>query len=91
MDIEKKLERLKQIQVVETPPYLLQLIKSRIQNLIEGKAPAVWKYAFVACAIIVALFNVTLLLEVTAEHKISQISTVVSSLQLSDSNQLYND
>ena len=91
MDIENKLERLKQIEVVETPPYLLQSIKSRIQNLTEGEAPSVWKYAFVACAIIVTLFNFTLLFEVTTEHKISQIGTVVSSLQLSDNNQLYND
>ncbi len=91
MDIENKLAELNQIKVVDAPPFLLQSIKNRIRNLNEVEAPVVWKYSFVACAVIVALFNLTLLFEVTDEHKTSQISTVVSSLQLSDSNQLYND
>ena len=91
MDIENKLAELKQIKVVDAPPFLLHSIKNRIRNLNEVEAPAVWKYSFVACAFIVALFNLTLLFEVTDEHKSSEIITVVSSLQLSDSNQLYND
>lgn len=91
MDIENKLEELKQIKGVDTPPFLLQSIKNRINDLNEVAAPPVWKYAFIACTIMVALFNLTLLFEVKDKQKSEQIGTVVSSLHLSDNNQLYHD
>ena len=91
MDIENKLEELKQIKVVDTPPFLLQSIKNRIQNLKEVEAPPVWKYGFLACAAIVLLVNISLFVEWEDKRTNSQIGTVVSSLQLSESNQLYHD
>ncbi|MGF1923014.1 MAG: hypothetical protein ACQUHE_02450 [Bacteroidia bacterium] len=91
MDIENKLEELKQIKGIDTPPFLLQSIKNKINNLNEVAAPPGWKYAFIACTIMVALFNLTLLIEVKDKQKSEQIGTVVSSLQLSDNNQLYHD
>ncbi|RZK59882.1 MAG: hypothetical protein EOO91_03555 [Pedobacter sp.] len=91
METERKLDRLKEIETVDVPPYLLQSIKKRIQGLQEVEAPILWKLAFVTCTVIILFLNVLLIIDGRVENKTSQIGTVVSALQLSGNNQLYND
>lgn len=91
MNIDEQLTQLKQINAVEAPPFLLSSIKNRILELKAAEAPVFWKLSFAACAIMVTCFNLFLLLEVNKSNENAKVATVVSSLKLSDNNQLYNE
>ena len=91
MDIDKKLELLKKIQKVDAPPFLLTRILGRIDSAIIGKAPATWKLAFIAVALVMIALNISILLMSSDQPTTQGLSEVISELDLSTSNQLYNE
>ena len=99
MNIDKKLELLKQIKAVDEPPFLLTRIRQQIQNAGTVAAPVKWKWAFGTVAVIVLLLNVSILFSVTSVKQINEgvinentgIEKVVSSMNLNSSNALYHE
>lgn len=99
MNIDKKLELLKQIKEVDAPPFLLTRIRQQIQNAGTVAAPVKWKWAFGAVAVIVLLLNVSILFSISSGTKSnagitnepSGIEKVVSSMNLNSSNELYHE
>jgi hypothetical protein len=91
MDIDKKLELLKEIQKVDAPPFLYTRIKQEIDSSISEKAPTNWRLAFAMIAILIFSLNVFILLNTSGIKKNGGIDEVVSSMGLSNSNDLYNE
>ncbi len=91
MDIDKKLELLKKIQKVDAPPFLLTRVVERINSYTIEKAPASWRLAFVAAAIVVLGLNGSVLFRSLEKQNENSIEEVISSMKLSNSNNLYNE
>ncbi len=91
MDIDKKLELLKKIQKVDAPPFLLTRILARIESPERVAAPTSWKLAFIACSVVVIMLNASILFKPFGKQNEKDIEQVISSLELSNSNDLYND
>jgi len=91
MNIDEQLTQLKQIKAVDAPLLLLSKIKNNIAELKADEAPVVWKWSFAACALIVTCFNLFLFLEINRSNETAKVDILVSSLRLSDNNQLYNE
>jgi hypothetical protein len=93
MDLNKKLDLLKQIKAVETPPFLLTRIRQQLQNLQHTEAPAKWKWAFAVMSLVILLFNISTLFKssFSAPKKSAGIENIVNSMNLSTANDLYNE
>jgi hypothetical protein len=91
MDIEKKLELLKKIQKVDVPPFLLTRIMERIDSATIEKAPTFWRLAFIALSMVVLALNVSILFKPSDKQNKQGIEEVISSMELSTSNELYHD
>jgi len=95
MNIDNKLDLLKQIKEVDAPPFLLTRIRQQIANLNNVEAPVKWKWAFAASAILILALNVSIFFksdETTASTgKNTEIENVVKSMNLTNSNNLYNE
>lgn len=91
MNIDNKLDALKRIKQVEAPPFLLTRIKQQIQNLGNVPAPVKWKWAFAGSAIIILVLNVSILIKEDSSQESSGIETVASSMNLTNTNALYNE
>lgn len=98
MNIDNKLNDLKKIKQVDTPPFLFTRIKQQIQNLDNVKAPVKWKWAFALSTLIILALNISILFKTddsksqttTFENK-SSVENVVSSMNLFTTNNLYNE
>ncbi len=99
MNIDNRLDLLKQIKEMDAPPFLLTRIRQQIDNLNNVEAPVKWKWAFGAAAIVVLLLNVSILFSVSSgtknnaavNNESSGIEKVVSSMNLNSSNALYHE
>ncbi len=96
MNIDTKLDLLKQISEVDAPPFLLTRIRQQIQNMANAEAPVKWKWAFALTSIIILLFNFSILLKTgepveKQDTQNSGIEKVINSMNLSTSNQFYHD
>jgi hypothetical protein len=93
MDLNKKLDLLKQIKEVETPPFLLTRIRQQLQNLQHTAAPVKWKWAFAVTSVVILLLNISMLFKSSfaAPKKNTGIENIVSSMNLSTANDLYNE
>ena len=91
MNIDNKLDALKKIKQVEAPPFLLTRIKQQIQNLGNAPAPVKWKWAFAATAFIILALNMSILFRTGSAENKTGIEAVVKSMNISDSNDLYNE
>jgi hypothetical protein len=89
MDIEKRLEQLKKIRKVDAPPFLLTRIRDRIDSATIEKAPTTWGFAFIATSIVVLVLNVSILFKPSGKQNEKGIEEVVSSMDLSNANDLY--
>jgi len=92
MNIDQKLEQLKQIQEVETPDFLLTRIRQQIQNRQMAQAPVQWKWTFASLGIVILALNVSLLFK--QGNKIddqAEINTYINTLHLTNSNNLYHE
>ena len=93
MDIDSKLNQLKQIQEVEAPPFLLTRIHQQIKSLNDKPAPAKWKLAFAICTALILSLNLSIIFSKTDTNPLSvaEIDVVVNSMTLSNSNELYHE
>jgi hypothetical protein len=91
MDIEKRLEQLKKIQKVDAPPFLLTRIMERIDSSAIEKAPATWRFAFVAATAVVLSLNVSILFNSSGKQNEKGIEEVINSMNLSTTNDLYHE
>lgn len=92
MNVDKKLDLLKQVKEVDVPPFLLTRIRQRIQSLGDKEAPVKWKWAFAFSAIVLLALNLSILFKQTGnEEKKAGIEEVVTTMHLSTSNELYHE
>jgi hypothetical protein len=93
MNIDNKLDLLKQIKEVDAPPFLLTRIRQRINNSGNAEAPVKWKWAFALTSIVIMMLNGTIFLKstVTSEKKTTGVENVINGMNLSTKNDLYNE
>jgi hypothetical protein len=92
MNIDQKLEHLKQIQEVDAPDFLFTRIKQQIQNRNMAKAPVQWKWAFAGLGIVILALNASLLFKpVNNKQNQAEIETYINALHLTNSNNLYHE
>ena len=91
MNINNQLNKLKEIQQVEAPTFLLTRINQQIANTQNQSASIKWQLAFVLGAFILLTVNVWVFIRSNKTQSSSSIETVVSSMSLNNSNQLYNE
>ena len=91
MSVDKKLDLLNKINRVDTPPFLLTRIQGRIHSLTNAQAPTPWKWGFAVTAILVLALNMVLIIRTTAPKKDTGVESLVNSLHLSSSNDLYHE
>ncbi len=92
MNIDKKLDLLKQIRQVDAPPFLLTRIRQQLHTLANTEAPVKWKWAFAVTAIVILALNVSILLKTSgSEEKNAGIKEVFTNMQLSPTNALYHE
>ena len=91
MTIDKKLEALKKIQEVDAPPFLFTRIMQQVQTMDKAPAPAQWKWAFAATAFIILALNLSMHFKTGSTENKTDIESIVSTMKLSDSNELYHE
>ena len=92
MNIDKKLDLLKQITQVEAPPFLLTRIRQQLHALYNTEAPVKWKWAFAVTSLVILALNVSILFKTsTNEEKNTGIKEVFTTMQLSPANELYHE
>ena len=98
MNIDNKLDLLKQIKEVDAPPYLLTRIRQQIESSGAAQAPVKWKWAFAFAAVFILAFNISILLQTTANNKQSEnitkkagLENVISTMNLTTTNDLYHE
>jgi hypothetical protein len=91
MNIDNKLDKLKGIRQVDAPPFLFNRIQQQIANLADAPAPVKWRVAFATAAIVLLVLNTGILLNSSSQSKATGVEQVVNSLQLSSSNDFYNE
>ncbi len=91
MNINNQLNKLREIQQVEAPTFLLTRINQQIANTQNQSASIKWQLAFVLGAFILLTVNVWVFTRSNKTQSSSSIETVVSSMSLNNSNQLYNE
>jgi hypothetical protein len=93
MNIDDKLDSLRQIKEVDAPPFLFTRISQRINNLGNAVAPVKWKWAFALTSIVIVALNVSIYFKFSAvaEKRTSGIEHIVNSMNLSTTTDLYNE
>ena len=90
MNIDERLDKLKKIKPVEAPPFLYTRVKQSISSFDRRPAPIKWRLAFSLTTIMVIAINIIVL--VHSQHtKSNDAEKVVSTMQLSSSNELYHE
>jgi hypothetical protein len=93
MNIDDKLDSLRQIKEVDAPPFLFTRISQRINNLGNAVAPVKWKWVFVLTSIVIVALNVSIYFKFSTatEKKTLGIENIISSMNLSTPTDLYNE
>lgn len=87
-----KMDILKKVQRVETPPFLYTRILQQLHQLKEAPAPVKWRYAFAAAALLLLVLNIGILLSAKPQgRQHGNIENIVNSMHLSTSNELYHE
>lgn len=92
MNIDQKLDTLKNIKKVDAPHFLYTRVQQQIHSLEPGTTTARWKWAFVTSLIIILILNIAVVFKsIITQKKQDNIDVVLTSLHLSNSNQLYHE
>jgi hypothetical protein len=91
MDIEKKLDLLKNIQSVDEPPFLLTRIRQRIQSLELAPAPRSWKWALALAGATILVLNLGIIFKTVNTPKNTSVEAIAVSMNLSSGNNLYDE
>lgn len=89
MSIDKKLEALKKIRPVEAPPFLFTRIEAKIQSAGSDISPR-WRWSAIAGFGMLVLINIYVVAQ-SLRPRQSGIETVVNTMSLSTSNNLYDE
>lgn len=89
MNIDNRLEKLKKISRVDVPPFLFTRIKQSIDSIKDAPVSVKWKFAFVTSVIILLALNIGMLTNFSKKKNVQELEQVVSSMQLSSSNDFY--
>lgn len=89
MDADKDLQKLKKIGKVEAPPFLYTRIRARIDSFAEAPAPMRWRITFAAAAAIVLALNIGIIMTSPKTQEETTIATVVNSMSLASTYELY--
>jgi len=92
MKIDQHLAPLKKITQVEAPAHLFAQIKTQL-DLSNKKleAPIQWKVIFAAAALIIISLNVMAFINLNSEKENTAVQQMAEVMQLSTSNNLYNE
>jgi hypothetical protein len=93
MNVDTKLDLLKQIKKVDAPPFLLTRISQHIHNFNNTRVPLKWKWTFTLTSIVVIALNLSIYFKFSAatEKRTVGIESIVSSMSLSTPTDLYNE
>jgi hypothetical protein len=92
MNIDQKLDALKKIQRVDAPHFLPTRIRQGINTLEQDTISILWKWAFASSLAIILVLNVSIIIKNIGIHKNqNNIEEMLVNLDLTNSNQLYND
>ena len=91
MNIDNKLDKLKNIRQVDAPPFLFARIKARIDSMGDAPVSTKWKLAFAMAALLILALNTRIVFQSSGREKKSNITNVVGAMQLSPSNDFYHD
>jgi hypothetical protein len=91
MNIDNKLDKLKNIRRLDAPPYLFTRIKERIDSMGDVPVSTQWKLAFAMAALLILTLNTRIVFQSSDREKKNNITGVVSAMQLSPSNDFYHD
>jgi hypothetical protein len=93
MNIDDKLDLLKNIKKVDAPPFLLTRVKQQIHNLSNVEAPIKWKWAFALTSVFIIMLNITIYFKsnIAYEKKTTGVENVINGMNLSTKNDLYNE
>jgi hypothetical protein len=91
MDIDKKLDLLKNIQSVEEPPFLLTRIRQRIQSLELLPAPRSWKWTMALAGAVILVLNLGVIFKTANTPKNTSVESIAVSMNLSSGNTLYDE
>ena len=90
MNIDDRLDKLKNITPVEAPPFLYTRVRQAIDSLNNSAAPVRWRWAFAITAIFIVVINIVVVTR-SPQAKNSDVEHVVNAMQLSSSNDLYHE
>jgi hypothetical protein len=91
MNIDNKLDKLKNIRQADAPPFLFTRIKERIDSIGDTQVSPQWKFAFIVTALLILALNTGVLVQSSGKENKNSINEVVSSMQLSSLNDFYHD
>ncbi|MGB8191882.1 MAG: hypothetical protein WCF67_08190 [Chitinophagaceae bacterium] len=91
MNINQKIDALKKIKPVEAPPFLFTRIEAKINAGIENSATPQWRLAITACFVLLLMANMYVVFSSRQRNNPAEIATVVSAMNLSNSNSLYDE
>jgi hypothetical protein len=91
MNIDEKLDLLKKLNKVEAPPFMLTRVMQRVKSPSVALAPSAWRVAFFTIAIAILSLNVSIFLTASSTETNDGIGEVISSMELSTTNELYHD
>jgi hypothetical protein len=93
MNIDSKLDLLRQMKEVDAPHFLLTRIRQQINNLQYAEAPVKWKWGFAVTSVVILSLNISIFFasSSSATKKNNGIENIVSSMNLSTTNDLYNE
>jgi len=91
MNIDDRLDKLKNITPVEAPPFLYTRVQQAINSLNNTAAPLRWRWTFAITAIFIVIINLTVISRSSHITKNSDVEQVVNVMQLSSSNDLYHE
>lgn len=90
MNIEEKLNKLGNINEVNTPPFMFTRIQQKINELKPKEAPSYLKWSFALTAIVIIALNITAIKNQKTDSK-SSLEKVASEMQLKNNNNFYNE
>jgi hypothetical protein len=86
----KELESLKRVQRVESPPYLLNRIRGRIESQNTDTLPVTWQWA-VSFAFGVLIGGNLIFTKIDQESAQSEAGSLVEAMGLQSQNQFYHE
>lgn len=89
--MKSELDLLKQVQKAEVSPFLYTRILQRVADLGNAPAPVKWRFAFAVITVTLLVLNISIIFFAKPKQRGNDIEKVISSLNLSSSNELYHE